>query len=241
MSTTNNYISYCDSLHKSWYDGAFISDADLNSQFQMEYSPEPYFRVEDGNNPLYMLLTNPGSGMDFQHRSNFKFSNYSKFSETLSHVYLSNFFKNNAKRRLKNSIQITKELGYEGLINIETIPFHSPSLNKTNALKLISSNRTLSRYTTLLSEFLIDKPILIVSACESRSSVSISTILKSNWLRFKLEIAGIKAEDLTMRPLTFKGEKITSAIFNHKHKHLVLMMGTNNLPSVEKFKNFKRS
>jgi hypothetical protein len=239
MNTNIDYISFCNALHKSWYECALDTDNELNGLFQMEYSPEPYFTVDAGKNPLYMLLTNPGSGMDFQHRSNFNSSNYPKFSETLSTVYLSESFKNNAKRRLINSIQITKELGYTGLINIETIPFHSPNLNKSIALKLIGSNSILSQYTKLLQEFLFDKPILIVSACQSRSSVSAETILKSNWLRFKLGIAGINPDDLIMRPLTYKGEKITSAIFSHSHKHLVLMMGTNNLPSVENFKKLK--
>ena len=130
----NSYLEFCDDLFQNWLQHQFKDDATLSLLFQMDYAPEPYFSLREGKKPLYMLLTNPGSGMDFQHISHHKNSNYKMFSATLSEVYTSDDFKNGkgsnpAYRRLMKSIDFANFLGYDGVFNIETIPFHSPHLD----------------------------------------------------------------------------------------------------------------
>lgn len=232
-----NYLEYCDDLFHNWLQHQFKEDAILSLLFQMDYAPEPYFTLKEGKNPLYMLLTNPGSGMDFQHISNHINSNYQKFSTTLSQVYTSDDFKNGkgsnpAFRRLMKSIEFAHFLGYEGVVNIETIPFHSPNLDKNMALNAIQQSKTLLSYQEQLKSFLSDKPVLIVSACNSKQSISIDTIKKSKWLSYQCELAGIIIDNLEMEPLTTKNEKVSSALFKKNTKHIVLMMGSNNLPSL---------
>jgi hypothetical protein len=234
----NYYVKFCDDLFQNWLQHQFKDDAILSLFFQMDYAPEPYFTLKEGKNPLYMLLTNPGSGMDFQHISHYKDSNYQKFSDSLAHVYTSYDFKNGkgsnpAYRRLMKSIDFAKFLGYDGVINIETIPFHSPNLDKNMALKAIQQSKTLLSYQEQLKSFLFDIPVLIVSACNSNESISIDTIKKSRWLSYQCELAGIIIEKLEMKPLTKKNEKVSSALFKNDTKHIVLMMGSNNLPSIK--------
>ena len=50
---------------------------------------------------------------------------------------------------------------------------------------------------------------------------------------FQAKIANIDVEKLEMKPLTVKGDKISSAIFSQNDKHIVLMMGSNNLPLIK--------
>jgi len=233
---THDYHQFCDALHKEWFNNNLAQDDILEDLFQMDYSPEPYFVLKNGDNPLYMLLTNPGDGMDFQHRKNFEKSDYSNFSKKLVDKYTSEEFKTgapNAHRRLQKSISFSQELGHNALVNIETIPFHSPKLDKSKALNAIHNSYTLQRYHSVLKNFLKKKPVLIVAACSSKRSISISNITKSPWLMYQVDLAGIKVADLKIKPLTIKNDKITSAIFSANDKHIVLMMGSNNLPSLK--------
>ena len=237
----NNYIKFCDQLHKDWFEGKFDNDPVLSKLFQLEYSPEPYFTIteNEGDNPLYMLLTNPGGGMDFQHRSNFQNSNYKEFSSTLGKTYTSESFKSyaaNAFRRNEKSIALTKSLGYSGLKNIETIPFHSADLNKQKALKCINDSDLLNEYLEELKAYISDKPLLVVSACSSRESITAETVRKSVWLSFQAELIGIDINNADLVPLKYKEGKLTSAVFKSGDKYLLLNMGTNNLPNISKDK-----
>jgi hypothetical protein len=232
-----DYEIFCDELYQYWKKQNFEEDDVLVNLFQMEYSPEPYFVLKDGGNPLYVLLTNPGSGMYFQHISNHENVDFKKFQGILSTIYTSDSFRKGkgsavAYRRLMKSIEFSNYLGYNGVVNIETLPFHSNTLSKSKALKAIKKSITLSKYQIALKSFLNDKPILIVSACNSKESVSNNTILKSEWLKYQCELASIQIENLKMKVLTTKNDKITSAIFSFRNKHIVLMMGSNNLPSI---------
>lgn len=231
------YLKFCDELHQEWKKNQFIDDDTLNQLFQLDYSPEPYFVLKKGNNPLYVLLTNPGSGMDFQHIDNHKDVDYKKYQEILSTIYTSDAFRKEkgsapAHRRLMKSIEFAEELGYNAVINIETIPFHSETLSKAKALKTIKESWVLFAYQNTLKTYLKEKSILIVAACGSKDSISSNTILKSKWLTYQCDLAGIPIAELTMKPLTTKNNKITSALFSHQNKHLVLMMGSNNLPKL---------
>lgn len=236
FNVTQDYYDFCDVLHQKWFDKSLVYESEVLDLFDIEYSPEPYFILKQGSNPLYMLLTNPGAGMDFQRHDNFSKSDYRNFAKALGDIYTSDQFKVegglNAHRRLTKSIDFARYLGFDGIVNIETIPFHSPNLDKTKALNAIGKSWILSRYQEVLSNFLSDKPVLIVSACNSKSSISMDTLRDSPWLMYQIELASINIESLKFKEITRKNSKITSAMFYDGMKHIVLTMGSNNLPSI---------
>ena len=81
--------------------------------------------------------------MDFQKHENFEKSDYKAFTNILADIYTSEQFKkdgvSNAHRRLMKSIEFVDYLGYNSIVNIETIPFHSPNLNKKRRLILLGN------------------------------------------------------------------------------------------------------
>lgn len=237
LNFVHDYYNFCNVLHQKWFDKTLQYENGLEEIFQLNYSPEPYFVLKNGTNPIFMLLTNPGAGMDFQKHENFEKSDYKAFANILADIYPSEQFKKdggvNAHRRLMKSIEFADHLGYNSIVNIETIPFHSPNLNKRKALDIIGKTWILSRYQEVLKNFLMDKPVLIVASCSSRTSISINTIKNSAWLMYQVELANIDINNLNFKKLTQKEEKITSAMFYNKHKYIVLMMGSNNLPSIK--------
>ena len=236
LNTTHDYYPFCDLLHQKWFDKTLQYEDELKELFEVDYSPEPYFVLKKGSNPLFMLLTNPGAGMDFQKHENFEKSDYKAFSNILADIYTSEQFKKdggaNAHRRLIKSIAWADDLGYNSVVNIETIPFHSPSLNKKKALATISRSWILIRYQEVLKRFLLDKPVLIVAACSSKSSITLNTLKNSKWLMYQAELANICLENLKFKELTKKNDKVTSALFSDHNKYIVLTMGSNNLPSI---------
>tara|TARA_B110000967_G_C18741580_1_gene488009 strand:- start:107 stop:937 length:831 start_codon:yes stop_codon:yes gene_type:complete len=257
LSVIFDYYKFCDEFHKKWYNNEFAKDSILNDgTFQMDYSPEPYFVVKNGNNPLYVLLTNPGGGMAFQHRENFDKSDYSNFQKKLIVEYTSDEFKRGGSRaykRLQNSIVYSEDLGYNALINIETIPFHSKNLvNKNEALKAIKNSYSLTQYHTVLKNFLKDKPVLIVAGAYHGGpgsvgpeySLSLSHLTANNWIKYQLDLAGINKDNLKMTPLQTHPDgkgKVTGAIFSDGIKHVHLFMGMNNLcsPKTSEYKKWK--
>jgi hypothetical protein len=236
LNSTHDYYPFCDLLHQKWFDKTLQYEDELKELFEVDYSPEPYFVLKKGSNPLFMLLTNPGAGMDFQKHENFEKSDYKAFSNILADIYTSEQFKKdggaNAHRRLIKSIAWADHLGYNSVVNIETIPFHSPSLNKKKALATISRSWILIRYQEVLKRFLLDKPVLIVAACSSKSSITLNTVKNSKWLMYQAEIANINIENLKFKELTKKNGKVSSAMLYDNEKYIVLMMGSNNLPSI---------
>ncbi len=233
-----NYKKFCEVLFSNWFQHQFKNETVLSELFQMDYAPEPYFIVKEGNNPLHVLLTNPGSGMEFQHIKNHKDNDYKKFANTLGAFYTSEDFKKYkgaapAYRRIMKSIEFASFLKHDGVINIETIPFHSVSLNKLMALITIQQSKTLMAYQNELRNYLSDKAVLIVSACNTKEIISKDTIRNSKWLKYQCDLANIVVDDLEFEELTEKNQKITSALFRSKNKYIVLMMGSNNLPSLK--------
>jgi len=236
LNSTHDYYPFCDLLHQKWFDKTLQYEDELKELFEVDYSPEPYFVLKKGSNPLFVLLTNPGAGMDFQKHENFEKSDYKAFSNILADIYTSEQFKKdggaNAHRRLIKSIAWADHLSYNSVVNIETIPFHSPSLNKKKALATISKSWILIRYQEVLKRFLLDKPVLIVAACSSKSSITLNTLKNSKWLMYQAELANICLENLKFKELTKKNDKVTSALFSDHNKYIVLTMGSNNLPSI---------
>ncbi len=73
---------------------------------------------------------------------------------------------------------------------------------------------------------------MIVAACGSKTSITLNTIKNSKWLMYQAEIANINIENLKFKELTKKNGKVSSALLYDNEKHIVLMMGSNNLPSI---------
>jgi hypothetical protein len=232
---TPEFKDYCERLFAAWRIDPTLQEPELGPLFQMEYAPEPYFEIRKGKQPLHMLLTNPGAAMEFQHRSNLP-NDYLSFAAISQTVYLSEGFRReggaNAYRRLMKSLAFAEYLGFDGLINVETIPFHSANLSKQKALTLSCSSPVLGRYQQELKAELIAQPVLMVAACGSKESISTSTLTQSAWLAFQMDVAGINPDELELEPLTRKGEKVTSALLRGSNKYIVLTMGSNNLPSL---------
>lgn len=232
---SSQFFTYCEKLYSIWRNNSLNLEGIPSNLFDLDFAPEPYFIVKSGPTPLYMLLTNPGAPMEFQHRSN-AIESYKDFAEISREIYFSDKFASeggvNARRRLKKSIDFSLYLNYNGLINIETIPFHSASIDKSKALKLGPKSTIIKEYQSQLKVFLEEKPVLIVAACRSDESIHMGSINQNAWLTFQCDLANINTSELNMKPLTQKNGKITSALFSNNEKYVVLTMGSNNLPNL---------
>ena len=65
-----------------------------------------------------------------------------------------------------------------------------------------------------------------------KTSITLNTIKNSKWLMYQAEIANINIENLKFKELTKKNGKVSSAMLYDNEKYIVLMMGSNNLPSI---------
>ena len=97
---------------------------------------------------------------------------------------------------------------------------------------MINKSWVLTSYQEVLRKFLFDKPVLIVAACGSKTSITLNTIKNSKWLMYQAEIANINIKNLKFKELTKKNGKVSSAMLYDNDKYIVLMMGSNNLPSI---------
>ena len=96
------------------------------------------------------------------------------------------------------------------------------------ALDIIGKSWILSSYQEVLKKFLFDKPILIVAACNSKTSISVETIKNSKWLMYQAEIANIKIDNLKIKELTQKNGKTTSAmLYDNPENHFPLKISLN--------------
>lgn len=231
-----DYFTYCDELYAAWQRGELDLSDVPSGLFDLAFAPEPYIRLQEGKRPLHMLLTNPGAPMAFQHRSEAP-PTYRAFAELSQSIYLSDQFAKeggaNARRRIYKSFDFALFLGCSGLVNVETIPFHSARLDKRQALKVSQTAHSIQAYQSQLQSFLVNQPVLIVAACRTDESIHAGSVAQNPWLRFQCDLASIQMDRLELKPLTRKGAKVTSALFSAGIKHVVLTMGSNNLPSLD--------
>ncbi len=229
-----NYLAYCELIFQDWKSNRLPSKGQL---FEMEVVPEPYLLYGSAEKPLYQLLTNPGTGMPhIQSHSavkNLGVGTYAELAKHLAKFYLSDEFKSAglAYRRNVRALEVAKANGFSGVFSVETIPYHSDRLNKTQALRAIGEDPTLKKYSQLLKEELADKAVLVVSACSSKRSIDLSTATSNPWLSFQADLIGLCLKKAKVIPLVRKGDKVTSAQLREGQKNMVLMMGSNALPS----------
>jgi hypothetical protein len=204
--------------------------------FEPDVVPEPYLLFGHGDQPLYQLLTNPGTGMpDVQSHSAVKrlgVKTYKELADQLVEFYLSDKFKSSglAYRRNYRALEVAVANGFTGVMNVETIPYHSDRLNKNKALKAIEEDPLLNDYVRQLKAELADKAVLVVSACSSKKSIDASMVRDNAWLSFQADLIGLRLSKAKLIPLVTKGGKITSAQLQDGQKNMVLMMGSNALP-----------
>lgn len=230
----STYIAFCQKLFEDWRSSNLKVDRSCEQLFQLEYVPEPYLNFKASQNPLYILNINPGSGMDdLQLRDKLIEDKYDDVANRFGDFYLSNDFKKAgaAYRRNIRALQIAEDNGFNGFVNLETIPFHSNTLNKLRALEVVKSEPILIEYTALLKDFISDKCVVVVAACSSRDSITKKTVSDNSWLNFQRDCIGLNLETSKLTPLVIKNNKVTSAIISDRNKHILLMMGSNNFPA----------
>jgi hypothetical protein len=231
----NNYIEFCQKLFEDWKKYNLNVNEVSKRLFQLEHVPDPYLNFKISKNPLYILNINPGSGMDeLQLRDKINEKKYNDVANRFGEFYLSENFKKAgaAYRRNIRALQIASDNGFDGFVNLETIPFHSNTLNKSLALIAVKEDPFLVEYITFLKEYLSDRCVLVVAACSSKESITKETITNNNWLNFQRNCIGLNIKTSKLTPLVTKNNKVTAAIISDKNKHILLMMGSNNFPAI---------
>ena len=241
------YIEFTEELHKKWIDDTLELDEKVKKDFQVDYLPEPYLDFDCGTNPLYILTTNPGGGMQMQKRdvivSNdsesgiVKDDKYSEVAKKLANFYIDILKGSAAGRRIDKMLELASQSNFDGVFQVESYPFHSATLpNKKQFLKIMKNDSFFIEYTDLLQKLLSNKTTIVISATGTQKSISINNIRNNVWLKWQSEIIGIEyIDNLTLIPLVTKADKITSAFLYEKQNNIVkgfvLAMGSNNLPS----------
>ncbi|MEX2113823.1 MAG: hypothetical protein WD845_11595 [Pirellulales bacterium] len=158
---------------------------------------------------------------------------YSAAAESLGKFYCAKL-KGAARGRIEALKQLSSLAHYDGVVCVESCPFHSKSLpGKKSLLQAYLDDPFLAEYSRLLRAYLKDRPVVIVSAVSSRKALS-ARIDLSPWLMWQADLASLQFSRARFVSLTQKGRKTTSAAFvdtsRDGAKSLVLMMGGNRLP-----------
>ncbi len=236
---TLDFYKFCDILYQEWTLGHLEDDKILQKLFELDCPPTPCIVYKNGKKPLYMLINKPSTGMGLPDSEIGNYSSYTEFAINALNILNSeniekiNKTKNEAKR-IMQSIDFANSIGFDALVRIEANPFFSKQLNKSIALDATGKSWTLYSYENALKNFLMEKPVMLVSSCSTKETISKNTFLKNKWLVYQCELANFDIEKLKIKPLTTKNNKITSALFIHQNKYLILMMGSNILPKINK-------
>lgn len=238
------YKKHCNEMNKKWMNEHLDVTDKTKNDFQMDYLPEPYLNFNAGENPLYVLTTNPGNGMDDQSRDVIlkdkskigicKDDKYEEIAEKLAKFYLEDL-EGAAKRRIDGFLEISKNANFNGVIQLESYPFHSKTFpKKDNFLGDSKEDELFKEYTNLLKETLVDKTVIVLSAVGTQKSLSKKSI-DTDWLIWQADIMGLDLKNLKEKVLVEKEKKVTSIFIyqktNNITKGFILMMGGNNLPN----------
>ncbi|MFN0020338.1 MAG: hypothetical protein ACKVP0_18930 [Pirellulaceae bacterium] len=243
------YREFCESLWQDWLKDRIDLGPTLSTEFQLDHAPEPYLCSGEGKSPLYLLLTNPGAGMDHQRRQDVKQvrgcinarMSYAKASAALGEFYYrkAEFRSPAARTRNEAAVDLKRLLGKDCIIQFESIPFHSESLPAKRKLpELIDSSPHLKRYAQLLSATLHGKTVFAISAVDSSKSISASSVANSHWLSWQAtSLLGMDLSKLKCQPLAMRDGKVSRAfVFQKVDEHargFILTMGTNSFPAAK--------
>lgn len=257
MRTQTDFELLCECIWQNWLtkkDCTIFTQNTSTFNFQFDFAPEPYliFKIRDEEplNPLYILTTNPGDGIDCQRVENMQSPSclvrtdmaYYEAAQAFAAGYqYQNLVNSGAKNRIKKMLVLAEKMGKNAVFQIESIPFHSIELpNKKDILEKTQDSIFFSQYVQALRNFLADKDVFVLSAASSKYSLSINTIRQSAWLSWQAGIIGFDKNIYRTTEIKAKADKITSLLLSSQRglakKMLFLTMGSNNLPNPESLK-----
>jgi len=239
---SEGFISFCESLWQDWLADRLETSPFVRRAFDLDAAPEPYLSFGCGENPLFLLTTNPGGTMPQQQRAAVQAGrgplspaiNYAAAAKALGAWYEQQLARCAAGRRIAAMQKLSALVGAEGVVQVEVCPFHSCSLpNKAELLREISRGGLLTRYVQEVRAFLITRPVVAISAASTRTPME-SEMPLSPWATWLLEVSGQDPKRAKPVLLVTKREKITArALVSSQDgapKALVQMMGGNHLP-----------
>jgi hypothetical protein len=230
------YIAFCEKLWRDWLEHKLFASSFVRKVFDVDAAQEPYLLFETGKNPLVALTTNPGATMWHQCRAAVKArtgplreeDTYAEAARKLGD-FCKTHLTGQARQRIDKLEKLSESLGYEGVMQVEAIPFHSPDLPQKNALlEPIKKAELLGSYAGQLESFLRDKPVVIPQTSNRPEKRS------SRWLTWITTVAGLNLSRAEFVPLVWKDTEITGAAWVSGEgvgKPLVLMMGMTTLPA----------
>jgi hypothetical protein len=245
-----DYFSFCEKLWRGWRDHnlsvpPLSASRFVRKTFDLNAAPEPYIDFSAGAKPLVALTTNPGATMSHQRRAAVRpdsdqlceKDNYTEAARKLGEFYQRKLAGRPAGHRIAKLRMLSCCSGYEGVLQVEACPFHSPSLrNKSALLQEIDKDDLLGCYVGHLRTFLQDRPVLSPQAAPTRDSLGPEAPKSYPWLKWIARTAGLDLNNAEFVTLAKKGSKTTAAAWVSKGrvlKALVLMMGMTGLPANE--------
>jgi len=206
-------------------------------------APEPYLYFGDSANALVVLTTNPGGTMKDERSTEVRkvlegVDAYAEAAPRLGCLYKKILAGSQAGYRIDHQQTLSSWLGYDGVLQVELIPFHSKTLPKKIALKKMAEDELLGDYAEHLRAFLRDRLVVGIQAVSTRASLEQETPKSSQWLTKVAEIAGLDLDGTKVKfvALVENDDKTTVAAWVSKtkpRKALVLRMGANDLPGDE--------
>lgn len=238
-----DYYAYVEQLWCEWLDGRLADCDELRDRFQLDYAPEPYINFDTGNEPLNVLLTNPGKGLAIQHRNRIRAGrspipadgSYASIAGELGNVYRRLLKRKAAGRRISAMLNVARRAGKDGVKQFESIPFHSAKLpGKRKLPELIRGTCALNEYVQHLKVLLENCSVIALSAVSSKVLLTPNVVLSHPWLRWQAGNMGLDGARLELEPLVKKGRKVTCGfVYSHLSRGIsgfVLMMGGNHFP-----------
>jgi hypothetical protein len=197
---------------------------------------------------MYVLLTNPGKGLEEQSRKVILGQRkaksppvngrmfYSAAAIEFGRHYVKLLEKRPAGRRIKAMQDLQRQMGCDCIVQLETLPFHSRNLpGKRRLVDQAKSIPILRDYHAALRDALSRISVICLSAVSPSKSISKSAVAKAPWLKFQAELMGIEVSKFETVELARKGRKISSAFlfqrFGTSIRGFVLTMGSNSFPA----------
>lgn len=239
--TFSPYECFCENLWQQW----LLRELKFPEfPFQAGHMPEPYLRWKDGKDPLYVLTTNPGGGMEHQLRENILAGNsnikptasYAESAVDLARFYDKELDGSNAGRRIKSMLLLALACGKDDVFQVESSPYHSANLpQKEKLINLALHDENLSPYIEKLRNFLHDKDVVAVSAWGGQVNSETNIPQLSPWLLWQAELMGLRPQDAIPYSIVNNGKRDTGILLvdssNGSLKSMYLVVGSNNFPS----------
>jgi hypothetical protein len=231
------YFRFCDKIVREFFSSSLEAERispDLR-KFDFDFMPEPYLPLVDSDRRpnsdftewLHILLANPGRGLNIQKRNYLRSGKmrgvsekipYSQFAHMVYRYYEKYFPKRKeltAIHHFRNAQKLASLSGYQGALEIESIPWHSKNLcNKDDLPSKIMKDEVTNRYCTLLRAYLKNRSVLTVDGAGGQSTSSISdAAFDRPWMRFKADLIGMDIGKAKFHAITEKASngKITAA------------------------------